>query len=130
MAHSDTAFLVRSWKYYDGWRIGRKQDSKHSKSAGAGNWRAWGAIQRGNDRKPVFFEPEDYARYREWLIAAAGDNGLVVHAYVLMTNHVHLLVVPASAESRNSGDTILNNRRLPAVVTALGIYLAACQRAM
>jgi REP element-mobilizing transposase RayT len=56
-------------------------------------------IQRGNDRKPVFFEAEDYAQYREWLVAAAGDNGLVVHAYVLMTNHVHLLVVPSSAAS-------------------------------
>jgi putative transposase len=56
-------------------------------------------IQRGNDRKPVFFEAEDHARYREWLIAAAGDNGLAVHAYVLMTNHVHLLVVPQTAES-------------------------------
>jgi REP element-mobilizing transposase RayT len=56
-------------------------------------------IQRGNDRKPVFFEAEDHAQYREWLIAAAGDNGLAVHAYVLMTNHVHLLVVPQTAES-------------------------------
>ena len=32
-------------------------------------------IQRGNDRKPVFFAEEDYARYREWLIAASQDCG-------------------------------------------------------
>ena len=56
-------------------------------------------IQRGNDRKPVFFAEEDYARYREWLIAASQDCGLLVHAYVLMTNHVHLLVTPKASTS-------------------------------
>ena len=56
-------------------------------------------IQRGNDRQAVFFSDDDFAAYRDWLIAAARDNGLVVHAYVLMTNHVHLLVVPQAADS-------------------------------
>ena len=56
-------------------------------------------IQRGNDRKPVFFDDDDFAQYRDWLIAAAEANRLTVHAYVLMTNHVHLLVTPAAADS-------------------------------
>jgi putative transposase len=56
-------------------------------------------IQRGNDRRAIFFAPEDYPRYRDWLIAAAGDYGCAIHAYVLMTNHVHLLVTPKTAES-------------------------------
>ena len=56
-------------------------------------------IQRGNDRKPIFFAEDDYERYRDWLAAAAAEYGLAVHAYVLMTNHVHLLVTPQSAES-------------------------------
>jgi len=56
-------------------------------------------IQRGNDRQAVFFGDEDFAQYREWLIAAAEANGLAVHAYVLMTNHVHLLATPAAANS-------------------------------
>ncbi len=56
-------------------------------------------IQRGNDRKAVFFADDDFARYHDWLIAAAEANGLAVHAYVLMTNHVHLLATPATAES-------------------------------
>jgi putative transposase len=56
-------------------------------------------IQRGNDRQAVFFSPDDYARYRDWLIEAAGAYGCAVHAYVLMTNHVHLLVTPSTAES-------------------------------
>jgi len=56
-------------------------------------------IQRGNDRKPVFFADDDYAQYHDWLIAAAEANGLAVHAYVLMANHVHLLATPAAADS-------------------------------
>ena len=56
-------------------------------------------IQRGIDRRAVFFRPDDYARYRDWLIAAAEEYGLAVHAYVFMTNHVHLLVTPAHAQS-------------------------------
>lgn len=56
-------------------------------------------IQRGNDRNPIFFHDEDYETYRTWLAEAAGEYGLAVHAYVLMTNHVHLLVTPSTAKS-------------------------------
>lgn len=56
-------------------------------------------IQRGNDRQAVFYGPGDYRRYRDWLMEAANEYGCRVHAYVLMTNHVHLLVTPARAES-------------------------------
>jgi putative transposase len=56
-------------------------------------------IQRGNDRQSVFFTADDFSRYREWLADAAEKNGLKVHAYVLMTNHVHLLATPAKPES-------------------------------
>ncbi|HEY1614748.1 MAG TPA: transposase [Rhizomicrobium sp.] len=49
------------------------------------------AIQRGNDRKAIFFSDDDHVRYRDWLAEVAGRNGLKVHATVLMTNHVHLL---------------------------------------
>jgi putative transposase len=56
-------------------------------------------IQRGNNRQAIFFAPEDYLAYRFWLAEAAKKYGCAVHAYVLMTNHVHLLVTPGSAES-------------------------------
>ncbi len=49
-------------------------------------------IQRGNNRGACFFEERDYRLYRELAAEAAGDHGVAVHAYVLMTNHVHLLV--------------------------------------
>jgi putative transposase len=51
-------------------------------------------VQRGVDRGDVFFEPTDFARYHYWLAEAALEHGCAVHAYVLMTNHVHLLVTP------------------------------------
>ena len=54
-------------------------------------------IQRGNDRQACFFRDDDYRTYLALLREAALRNGCRVHAYVLMTNHVHLLVTPAQA---------------------------------
>ncbi len=51
-------------------------------------------IQRGNNRKPCFFATADYLRYLEDLYDAAIANQVTIHAYVLMTNHVHLLATP------------------------------------
>jgi putative transposase len=56
-------------------------------------------IRRGNNREATFFADDDYGRYREWLISAASDCGCAVHAYVLMTNDVHLLATPRDVES-------------------------------
>ena len=55
-------------------------------------------IQRGNDRQAIFFHDGDYACYPRLLAEAARHHGCAVHAYVLMTNHVHLLLTPAAAE--------------------------------
>lgn len=51
-------------------------------------------VQRGNDRLPCFFAEADYRRYLTHLREAASKHDCAVHAYVLMTNHVHLLVTP------------------------------------
>src|SRR5687768_9600103 len=53
-------------------------------------------IQRGNDRQPCFFDDADYLRYRADLRELAMREGCAVHAYVLMTNHVHLIMTSAS----------------------------------
>ena len=55
-------------------------------------------IQRGNNRQRCFFGESDYLIYLDLLRQAARHAGCQVHAYVLMTNHVHLLVTPATAE--------------------------------
>ena len=46
-------------------------------------------IQRGNNREPCFFAEADYARHLDDLHVAAEKNKAAIHAYVLMTNHVH-----------------------------------------
>ncbi|MFW2374779.1 MAG: transposase [Gammaproteobacteria bacterium] len=51
-------------------------------------------IQRGNNRQPCFYAEDDYYRYLHDLKEAAHKNQCAIHAYVLMTNHVHLLVTP------------------------------------
>ena len=51
-------------------------------------------IQRGNDRRPCFFRESDYLRYLQALRELSVREHCAVHAYVLMTNHVHLLVTP------------------------------------
>lgn len=49
-------------------------------------------IQRGNNREACFYHEEDYDAYLSFLGDAARKYRVAVHAYVLMTNHVHLLV--------------------------------------
>jgi len=48
--------------------------------------------QRGNNRDACFFAEEDYRFYRDCIKQSADKYAVAVHAYVLMTNHVHLLV--------------------------------------
>ena len=56
-------------------------------------------IQRGNNRAAIFARTADYRFFRECLRSACEHHGCRVHAYVLMTNHVHLLVTPERASS-------------------------------
>lgn len=52
-------------------------------------------VQRGNDRQPCFAREDDYRQYLQELAEAALKHDCALHTYVLMTNHVHLLVTPA-----------------------------------
>lgn len=49
-------------------------------------------VQRGLNRQTCFFSPSDCSLYLELLREAADRYGCQIHAYVLMSNHVHLLV--------------------------------------
>jgi putative transposase len=55
-------------------------------------------ILRGIDRAAVFFEDDDRRFFLESLGTATAEEGVGVHAYVLMTNHVHLLMTAAHDE--------------------------------
>jgi len=52
-------------------------------------------IQRGNDRIACFRDDVDRHRYLHALGEVATSSTCALHAYVLMTNHVHLLVTPS-----------------------------------
>jgi putative transposase len=51
-------------------------------------------VQRGNNRQSSFFADKDYTVYLDKLKDYASHYKVAVHAYVLMTNHVHLLLTP------------------------------------
>jgi len=53
-------------------------------------------IQRGNNRNVIFVADEDYQYYLQKLGDACKKYDCELHAYVLMTNHVHLLLTPNS----------------------------------
>ena len=59
----------------------------------------WHIIQRGNNRSVCFHSEQDYQFYLHYLKEFADKFGCAVHAYVLMTNHVHLLITPAREDS-------------------------------
>ncbi len=103
-------------------------------------------VQRGINREPCFFADEDYQCYLHWLEEAARDCRCAIHAYVLMTNHVHLLLTPttpgaparlmqslgrryvqyANRQYRRSG-SLWEGRYKSSVVQAAS-YLLACMR--
>ena len=56
-------------------------------------------IQRGNNRHACFYDERDYAFYLQQLRISAEEFGVCIHSFVLMTNHVHLLVTPKTSKS-------------------------------
>ncbi len=66
----------------------------------------WHIIQRGNNRSVCFFSNDDCQFYLDTLKEQARKHGCAVHAYVLMTNHVHLLLTP---EKKDSAALLMKN---------------------
>jgi putative transposase len=56
-------------------------------------------VQRGNDRAPVFTCARDHRFYLDCLRDASRTHDVSIHAYVLMTNHVHMLASPGYAQA-------------------------------
>lgn len=103
-------------------------------------------IQRGNNRQRCFFGESDYRIYLDFLKQAAHNADCKVHAYVLMTNHVHLLVTPSTTAGpaslmKNLGERYVQNvnrryertgslweGRYRSCLVQEDSYLLACQR--
>ena len=47
---------------------------------------------RGNEGRRIYFEKTDYEKFKEYMAAAEKKYGVVLHCYVLMSNHYHLLL--------------------------------------
>ena len=56
-------------------------------------------VQRGNNREVCFIEPENYQFYLGLWRTISKRYGVSVHAYCLMTNHIHFLVTPHQESS-------------------------------
>jgi putative transposase len=55
-------------------------------------------IQRGNNHDACFYADQDYLFYLDCLRDACGRYHVAVHAFVLMINHVHLLMTPENEQ--------------------------------
>lgn len=55
-------------------------------------------VHRGNNRQDIFRGTRDYHIFRRYLREATIEHEVAVNAYVLMTNHVHLLMTPTSVD--------------------------------
>jgi putative transposase len=103
-------------------------------------------IQRGNNRQACFFADDDYRFYLDWAQEYSGRTGCAVHAYAMMTNHVHLLLTPQNKESAGAFMKSLGQRyaqyinrtcrrsgtlwegRFRSSVIQQDMYLLTCQR--
>ena len=74
-------------------------------------------ILRGNNRQAIFRDDEDRRRWLDLLEQHARAQGVDIHAYVLMDNHVHLLLTPeVEAEVAAAGvraGTVIQSRSNP-----------------
>ena len=67
-------------------------------------------VQRGNNREACFVEPENYRFYLELWKECIKRYGVDVHAYCLMTNHIHFLVTPAEPDSISRAMQVVGSR--------------------
>lgn len=69
-------------------------------------------IQRGNNRQVCFASEEGFTAYVHWLTEYAQQFGVKIHAWVLMTNHVHILATPMMANGISLMMQALGRRRV------------------
>jgi putative transposase len=67
-------------------------------------------VQRGNNREPCFIELENYQFYLELWRTVSSRYGVAVHAYCLMTNHIHFLATPESKTSLSNTMKVIGSR--------------------
>ena len=67
-------------------------------------------VQRGNNREPCFFEPENYLFYLELWKTVPRRYRVSVHAFCLMTNHIHFLLTPETRTGISNTMKVVGSR--------------------
>ena len=67
-------------------------------------------FQRGNNRKACFFDDESCSFYLELWKEISKRYGVRVHAYCLMTNHIHFLVTPEAVDAVSNTMKVIGSR--------------------
>ena len=70
-------------------------------------------VHRGVNRAATFLDERDFARYREHIGEAFAETGIALHAYVLMGNHVHLLLTAPAPGALSAAMCRLGRRYVP-----------------
>ena len=76
--------------------------------------------QRGNRREDIFFTDEDREAYLSWLREYSDKHQVEVLAYCLMTNHIHLVAVPATDDGLHRALKPLHMRYAQSINRARG----------
>lgn len=67
-------------------------------------------VQRGNNREACFVEPENYQFYLDLWQEVSRRYGVKVHAYCLMTNHIHFLATPSTETALSNTMKVVGSR--------------------
>lgn len=67
-------------------------------------------VQRGNNREACFISIPDYPFYLDLWAECANRYGISIHAWCLMTNHIHFLVTPDRADSISFATRVIGSR--------------------
>ncbi|VAW89894.1 Transposase and inactivated derivatives [hydrothermal vent metagenome] len=67
-------------------------------------------VQRGNNREACFLEPDNYQFYLELWKKLSRRYGVAIHAYCLMTNHIHFLATPEHETSISTTMRVVGSR--------------------
>ncbi len=71
---------------------------------------AYHVVQRGNNREATFIQPQDFELYLDLWQACCKRYQVSVHAYCLMTNHIHFLATPQQSPSLSNTLKVVGSR--------------------
>jgi putative transposase len=77
-------------------------------------------VQRGHNKNNVFFEPEDYKVYLDWLQEGSEWYEVPIHAYALLPNEIHILASPSEKEAASRMMQYQGRRYVPYVNATYG----------